>query len=89
MTEIKTEVIEISNKKDKSLDKSTNQPETPTPLFLNTEQPLENKNLEELTPISIKQKETNVIVQEDTNKKKEEENKGQTILVATFLFSDE
>ena len=39
MTEIKTEIIEISNKKDKSLDKSTNQPETPTPLFLNTEQP--------------------------------------------------
>jgi len=88
MTEIKTEIIEISNKKDKSLDKSTNQPETPTPLFLNSEQPLENKNLEEMTPISIKPKETKVIAQEDITKKKDEENKGQTILGATFLFAN-
>ncbi len=89
MTEIKTEIIEVKkDKKDKSIDRSTVQPETPTPLFLNTEQPLDNKNLEEMTPISIKQKETNVIAQEDINKKKEEEKKGQTILGATFLFAN-
>ena len=44
MTEIKTEKNEVKkDKKDKSIDRSTVQPETPTPLFLNTEQPLDNK----------------------------------------------